>query len=109
MHQRVRRVSTYPIPWLLAILGLAPIAAAEGPAAAIPETQSGVARPRAELEMQGLFEAITPLAFPTHAIVAGFARSARAHIFGVKGAWVESEQLAAKMQLDLGWKKFRLA
>jgi hypothetical protein len=61
MHQRVRRVSTYPIPWLLAILGLAPIAAAEGPAAAIPETQSGVARPRAELEMQGLFEAITPL------------------------------------------------
>ncbi len=61
MHQRVRRVSAYPIPWLLVVVGLAPIAAAEDPAPTNSEIETTAAQPRAELEMQGLFESITPL------------------------------------------------
>jgi hypothetical protein len=43
------------------VVALAPIAAAEDPPPTSSEIETTVARPRGELEMQGLFESITPL------------------------------------------------
>ena len=61
MHQRVRRVSVHPIPWLLVVLALTPIATAADPASTSSEIETKGARPRAELEVERFFESITPL------------------------------------------------